>query len=743
MNSIDDYKGLGFSVNQLKEIEEGLKEGIDVDIYARLEFVSIQMNQIRLGLKEGLDVSVYARPEYDWFQMEEIRKGLLNHVKVSIYANPSVSYDRMRQIRKGLQVNIDLSAYKNLAPGVLRVLRKAVLEKVSIIRFINEGYDENQLDEIRIALSKGLDIVPYLNKQFRGICIREIALGLLSNIDVSLYANTEYNWQQMREIRLGLENRVEVKVYLNPWYDWEQMQEIRLGLMHGIDIVSFRSLMYPGCEMREMRLKLEKKAKEEEDYWHDKSVSKETISVLTDFFERENAKKRKEYDDFLVLISQDEMEVIFALKGRKHPISKAIIDDALETYGINYGIDDLAISHLVNGDWTGDKIIVAKGECPIDGSDGRYEYFFRTNVARTPKVLPDGSVDFHDIEWFERTYKGNKIAEYHHPLIGTPGHTVFGDVIPPKKGVELPVLTGTGFRVDETGCNYYALMDGIIELKDDSIEIKELLVLDEVSLATGDVKFGGDIYVKGNVFGGMKIEAGGDLVIDGYVEKVYIKCDGNVVLHQGINASGEGEIVAGGDVIGTFFEAVTIRAEGSIRADYSMNSNLYSEDSIKISGKIGSLVGGVASAETGIEAYEVGNRASMATTIRLGSHEAHLAKLDKIASKLKTSYEELATLGGAYRDYQKNYPPEVRNVNPLYLKIEAAIYTLELQTGELNQKKNKLEYMLKDDNKAEIVVKNILYDGVTAYIGDDSVSCKLMKRVRIKKINNHIALLAF
>lgn len=52
MSSIDDYKAQGFSVNQLNEIEEGLKRGVDVSIYALPEFVSIQMRQIRLGLEE-------------------------------------------------------------------------------------------------------------------------------------------------------------------------------------------------------------------------------------------------------------------------------------------------------------------------------------------------------------------------------------------------------------------------------------------------------------------------------------------------------------------------------------------------------------------------------------------------------------------------------------------------------------------------------------------------------------------
>lgn len=730
MDTLDEYKARGFGVDQLIEIEEGLKSGVDVSIYAKLEFVSIQMRQIRLGLEEGLSVDIYAKADYDWFQMEEIRKGLLNNVKVSIYANPAISYDRMRQIRKGLQVNIDLSPYKHLAPGVLRVLRRAIVDKVSIISYISEGYDESQLDEIRIALSKGLNLAPYLNKQFRGIGIREIAAGLCSNIDVSLYAKTDYNWRQMREIRLGLENRIDVKTYINPLYDWEQMQEIRLGLMHGVEIVSFRSLMFPGCEMREKRLALEKEVEERQKHWQEWSNKSEPV------------KRINEYEDFSIVVSQDEMEVAFVPKGKPHPISKGIIDDALETYGISLGIDDLAVSHLVNGDWKTKQLVVARGEYPVDGTDGHYEFFFSIEVARTPKKLPDGSVDYHDIEWFEIVRKGEKIAEYHPAVQGKDGYTVFGELIPSKRGVELPVLTGTGFGVDKAGNVYFAEKDGIVSLTEKTIDIKNLLVLKDVSLATGNIKFDGDVYVKGNVFSGMKIENTGDLVIDGYVEKVNIECAGSVILHQGINSSGEGLVRAGGDVIGTFFESANIKAGGCIRANYSMNSILYAEESILINGRKGSLAGGVASAEAGVEVFDLGNKASVMTTVRLGVHDTLSEKLEKVNAHIQTVHEELAALNRAYEEFQKKYPPEIRNANPMFLKIESAIYTKELQSNELNKAKEKLEKKLGETENAEVLVKGTLYDGVIVFIGEDKMTSKTIKQVRIKRKNNHIGMFA-
>lgn len=742
MMSIEDFKDKGFSINQLSEIEEGLKSGIDVSLYARKEFYAIQMRQIRLGLEEGIDVKKYALPEYDWFQMEEIRKGLSEGLNVSVYANPDVTYDRMRQIRKGLRNNIDLSPYKNMKPGVLRVLRKAVLAKVSILQYINEGYEEKQLDEIRLALEKGLSIRPLINVRMRGVCIREIAAGLYSNVDASIYATLDYNWRQMREIRYGLENRVEVKYYLSPYYDWEQMQEIRLGLQKGIDVSSYRSYMYPGPEMRVKRLALEKKAEDEDKYWLDRILENVdgSADILNAVIADQKNEQHKTYDDFSVTVSPDEMEVIFSMNGRPHPINKNIIDDALDNYGITNGIDDLAVSRLVNGDWKEKTLIVAKGTYPTPGKDGWYEYFFRTNVARTPKILPDGSVDYHDVEWFERVTQNQKLAEYHPAIQGTDGMTVTGKVVPAKRCKEQHVLGGTGFYMDSSKLIYFAATDGIVELSENRLEVRNLLVLNDVSLATGDVSFEGDVYVKGNVFSGMNIRCGGDLVVDGFVEKVRIECGGSVLLKKGVNSSMEGYISAAKDVVGTFFEGAKICAGGEIRANYSLNSELVSSGKIIISGKKGSLVGGTATAELGIEANEIGNKAGTVTTLRLGSQDANKTKLDSVAAQIKDVMAELTILRNGYKDFEKNYAVETRNSMPIFHKIEDAIYTKEQQLNDLMSQKGKLEFLIKDIAKAEIVAKGTLFDSVIINIGRARFVSRTVQGVRLKLHENRVAM---
>lgn len=51
------------------------------DIITKLEFNDLQLKQIQLGLKEDLDISKYADPKFDSLQMWQIRLGLIEEIK--------------------------------------------------------------------------------------------------------------------------------------------------------------------------------------------------------------------------------------------------------------------------------------------------------------------------------------------------------------------------------------------------------------------------------------------------------------------------------------------------------------------------------------------------------------------------------------------------------------------------------------------------------------------------------------
>ncbi len=707
-----------FDAYQMAEINAGQEAGLDISQYADPGFMAIQMHQIRLGLEAGLDVSVYARPEYDWFQMEEIRRGMAADIDYTIYSSPSLDYGRMRQIRKGLEQGIDLSRFAQLDSGLLRELRKALLHKINITDYIKEGYVVEQLEQIRPALEDGIDIRPYLTNEFRGSAIREIYLGLKHGLDPAVYAKIEFHWQQMREIRIGMENRIDITWYTNSLYSWQQMREIRLGLENGLDVTPYRSLMYPAEEMKAIR----------------ERISKEELQgILSD------KQEVMHLQNFTVILSLDEMEAYLEVQGgRDDTFTEDDILHILKENNIVQGLLTDEIHRLVEKKIFNQSICVAKGERPAQGGDGWYEFLFNTEPDRTPKLYPDGSVDYRNIKWYETVENGQEIAIYHPAEFGTPGYTVTGKLLPAKKGKEQSILSGKGFMLMPDNITYIATIAGKIELNDNTIDISKLCILEDVTFATGNIEFDGCVYVRGNVGAGSFIQATGDVIINGAVEGATIRSGGEVLLRQGMNGAGHGCIEAQTRVTAGFFEATQVISHGDIQANYCLNCNLYAQNKIIIHGTKGMIAGGTAQALKEIRAFHIGNHVGIHTELRLGVDTATIRKEKQIQEKIAEANKQLAILGQAYIDFQNKYPPEVRNTMEMFLKIESAIYTKELDLESLHKKQSKLQHKIKNMKGAKAVVAGNLFEGTSIYIDNIKWISPGVSRVTVKKEKGQI-----
>ena len=719
MDNIDYSNMDNYTEDQKREIKYGLEMGLDVSVYARPEFLAIQMREIRVGMLEHLPIEWYAKPEYDWFQMEEIRKGLQKGINIQAYADPDISFEVMRQIRKGLEDGIDLSDSKNLPAGILRELRKAKKDHIDIDRFINQGYDEEQLREIRLAIQSGVDVEPYLLSSYRGVSIREIRLGLEHNVDVSTYARVEYNWQQMKEIRLGLEKRLDVKIYQNELYSWQQMREIRLGLEEGLDVSQYSSMMYTAKAMEEKR---------------EEMLEESTVPFTSGSMQEE------EYSKFTLLVNDNGMEAVVLLHEKQTAIPEEALFAALKENKVVRGIDYKMVKQICDGVVNNDIVVIAKGKIPQVGKDGWYEFFFDVDIKAKPVRLEDGSVDYQNAKWFELVKKDQEIVKYHPATLGENGYNIWGDILPAKKGKEQKVLSGKGFTILEDQCTYVADLNGKVDFKDDRIEVNNVLAIKEANLATGNIFFDGSIYIQGSVGDGITVEATKDILVDGFIGASNLKAGGDIILRQGNNAAGRGMVTAAGSVSGSFFEGANVEAGASIFANYCMNSQLDANDRIEISGRNGVLVGGITCAGSCVQAFNIGNTAGVSTKLIVGNKKEILMKEAKVLEKQKTVAKELKLFRNAYADFQRKFKPEVRNMNPVYIKIEDAIYTKEMELEKLEAQKNEIDEMKEKADSATIVVLGALYDGVSVELNGASWNSKRVDRVTLKKKGNHINL---
>lgn len=692
--------------------------------YESMGFDKGQMEEIRQGLEKGLDVSWYTSVNYDWFQMEEIKKGLERGLDVSSYAKPEISYDRMRQIRKGLKEGLDLSRHQELEAGYLRQIRKAKLGHVDIFSYIEQGYEPDQLEEIRLGLEHKADIKDHLIKEFLGESLREIRLGVEEGLDVSVYARMHFGWQQMREIRLGLERRVDVSHYAKELYRWQQMREIRLGLEEGLDVSAYESLMYSAREMKQMRMKMQEQAKQAEH---------------RDFQLEMLEEQARQASECVVTVSQDKMEAYITLeKGTVK--SKNEIMRLLAKENVVFGIrQDEIEKKLKEAEQGTVRFLAAEGVRPERGRDGYYEFFFRTGIPQIPAIRQDGSIDYQNTVYFEQVKAGQVIAVYHEAQPGIGGRMVDGTELPAQGGQEKQMLKGRGFLLSQDKKTYIARESGKIELKNNEITIQPLLVVTEVTISTGNLRFNGSIWVKGNVGSGVVIQSKDELIIEGNVEAARLQSGKRIVIKNGVSGGGLAVIESAEDIHGKFFESATLTANGGIYANYVMSSNMIAGKEIVISGSKGAIIGGNAAAVNGIKAHHIGNRAGLLTNISLGVSKAMIEKEEEAEIKLKKFQSELEIFEEAYRKLQKQYPPEVRNEMELYLKVEQATYIKRKQMEQQVERTKELEEKRNKANEAKMMVYGILNAGTVVQMnGMQWTAASSVRNVTVRLSNKEI-----
>lgn len=636
------------------------------------EYMKEQRQEIFLGKEEGLDVSLYSNPELNWLQMEQIRMGIKDKVDVTAYADPSYSYETMKQIRLSFYSSNDLSGY------------------------LDRGFVDDELEQIRLALEEGLPIETWLTDDMYVQQIYEIRIGMYEGLDVSVYADSKYNWMQMHEIRLGLEKKLKVSFYTNSLFSHWQMQEIRLGLEAGLDVTPYARLLFSASDMKEKRQNLMK----EKTKRHAES-EKQGIDI--------QSYVKKEFSIFVEDNGNKAFGFIPWIPGNM--VTAEDIYDALEKRGIVVGINHEAITDMIKKRRMNEKILIAEGTPAEAGENGWYEFFVRLDLPRIPAPLPDGGVDYVNIEAFEMVDEGEKIAVYHPAQKGVDGQNVFGEVLHANKGIEKKPLKGQGFTIAPDGVTYLSRLNGKFEYLNGRIIISNMIVVrEDVTAVTGKLEVDGSVHVIGSVYSGGYISATGDIIIEHNVQAGRLIAGGNIMIKKGSCSKNDCFIEAKGEVSGSFFEAANIEAGGNVRANYIMNSNINTMGKVIVSGSKGMLLGGKACAVMGVDTFNLGNKSHIKTYLEVGRNKLYDKKQAMFTEKREQILSELSMLEEKWHKILQEFPPDKEQAETLIKKLNAAIVAKDHELADLDADISKLTNLTDQDMKA-VYVRGNAYEG--------------------------------
>ena len=274
-------------------------------------------------------------------------------------------------------------------------------------------------------------------------------------------------------------------------------------------------------------------------------------------------------------------------------ISKEEILRSFKARGIIYGIKEDVIDGFLKDPCYCTDYIVAEATLPVHGSDAKIEYHFDTNITARPKLNEDGSVDFHQLGNIKPVRKGDKLATLIPADLGKPGKNILGNELVPRKVKNLRLHYGRNIEISENRCEIFSQVAGHVTLVDDMVMVSDVYqVPKNVDASTGDIVYSGSVEIPGNVLTGFAIKADGDIIVNGVVEGARIESEGNVVLKNGMQGMGRGEIIAKGNVIAKFLENCNVTAGGSVMSDAMMHTNVSCRGKIEVTGRRGLITGG-------------------------------------------------------------------------------------------------------------------------------------------------------
>lgn len=287
-----------------------------------------------------------------------------------------------------------------------------------------------------------------------------------------------------------------------------------------------------------------------------------------------------------IVTSPDQMAAtieITSAQGGTNPEKETLIH-SLQSHDIQKGIfinqlDDIV--EQVMRARPGEKIDreIAKGVTPVDGKDGYVQFLVPDPKERIlrPKRLKNGNVDMRELGDVVHVKKDTVLAKLIEPEQGTPGFTVKGKEIAAKPGKPSSIKASEGTSLLESDESILiANTNGMPKHEENSVSVHRLLELDAVDVGTGNIRFDGCIFVKGNVCQSMKLFATEDIVVGGLIESANVVARGSISVARGI--IGRHQTDEDDDLV----NSTSIEARGNISAQFIQYADIICGDSVTV-----------------------------------------------------------------------------------------------------------------------------------------------------------------
>ena len=422
--------------------------------------------------------------------------------------------------------------------------------------------------------------------------------------------------------------------------------------------------------------------------------------------------------------------------GRK--LSLEEIKEAINQKGIVKGINEEALIELSQDKKYNYKYVIAQGVPAVHGEDG--ELFLNFDRERlihfVPKQKENGTVDFKDLGTVFNVKKGDVLATRTLATMGQNGYNVLGGEVRAKKGkqVRLPKGKNTECLDDLT---LISSVDGKLEYDGYNVYINTVYTVNgDVDSSTGNIKFVGNVVVRGSVLSGFTVEAAGSVEVQGPVEDAIIIAGKDIFLSYGIQGTEKSKIIAGGNIVTKFIQNAHVEAKGDIITEAIIHSTVTAGNDIKVDMGKGTIVGGSITAANMIIAKSIGSSMGTVSDVQIGVLPELYQEHKELANKLQDKQEELAKLEQSIMFLNNKFKEGTLDANRriMFSKLKLSRQPIMEQVEQLKHEFEHLSDKLRDVQNGVIKSKDAIYPGVkitlgnmVKYIDDPKRGCTIRK----------------
>ncbi|RSD30641.1 DUF342 domain-containing protein [Vibrio pectenicida] len=446
-----------------------------------------------------------------------------------------------------------------------------------------------------------------------------------------------------------------------------------------------------------------------------------------------------------VILSDHDMLASMVVTGafRGSPLKGPQIVHALAHAHVTKGINKLALkkvlvmSHQLKPGQTFTQP-VAKGKNPVQGQDAKFIPLVKdvTKQVLAPTEDESGKVDMLNLGETVTVEANARLMKRIPATKGVPGITVQGKSIPPKPGSDAVLKASKGSEISADDPNVLiASVSGMPMIKERSVEVEDAICLPSIGVATGHIKFKGNVIVTGNIESDMVVRTTGNLTVGGFIESADVQAQGDIEVAKGIighNVSGDAE------------KTCKVKSGGSITANYAQFSDLQAAENIKLSihcmgnglrcgkdltvsdaaEKQGTLSGGSAMVGGKITCINLGVEGDTATHVNAFARYANFKERQQKYKEEYTAAQE-ATMNVVRKELEFKKRPKAERTEEDEENIDKLKKESNARLEKAKMARDRLEMELEEALEENIIeVKHKVYTHVTVQYGEEKVITK-------------------